>query len=300
MYGMDVFYISYDEPQKEEFWENISHRIPHAQRIDGVKGFHQAHKKCAELSKTPRFFTVDGDTLLADKFWDLNIPQNLLESQYVLSWSSRNSLNCLSYGNGGVKNWPREALLNSNTHEASTDERSSVDFCFSLQYYQMPEELSSSHMTYTPFQAFRAGFREGIKMALAGGLKITDSPIKSALHQKIHVSNIERLKIWCSIGSDAQNGLWAIYGARKGLSYLYLENQDHSLIRDYQWFENFWKTAIQTQVNEANIVDHIQALGDKINLEMGLGLTLLTAKDSQFFKSVYVNRTREPQLLRWD
>ena len=47
MYGMDVFYISYDEPQKEDFWKYISERIPHALRVDGIKGFHKAHKTCA-------------------------------------------------------------------------------------------------------------------------------------------------------------------------------------------------------------------------------------------------------------
>lgn len=300
MYGMDVFYISYDEPQKEDFWQNISHRIPHTQRVDGVHGFHAAHKKCAELSTTDRFFTIDGDTLLADKFWNLQIPKHILESDYVLSWSSRNNLNGLSYGNGGVKNWRRTSLLNSKTHEDSADERSSVDFCFSMHYYQMPEELSTSHMTYSPFQAFRAGFREGIKMALAGGLKIKEEPLKDIFYQKIHISNVERLKIWCSVGSDEQNGLWAIYGARKGLSYLYLENQDHALIRDYDWFKSYWSDKIQSQVNESNLVSQIQALGATLEQKLALGLTLLSAQDSRFFKSVYVNRTREPQLLRWD
>lgn len=300
MYGMDVFYISYDEPQKEEFWQNISLRIPHAQRVDGIKGFHKAHRTCAELSKTERFFTVDGDTLLADKFWDLQIPETLLTFPYVLSWSSRNSLNGLSYGNGGVKNWSRSTLLNSRTHEDSEEEQSSVDFCFALEYYQMPEELSTSHIEYTPFQAFRAGFREGIKMALDGGKKITDLPLAQTLHTKIHISNIERLKIWCSVGSDVQNGLWAILGARRGLSHLYLDNLDHSLIRDYQWFETYWQNEITPHINEKNILFHIQALGNQIDQELQLGLTLLSAEDSQFFKSVYVNRPREAQLLRWN
>ncbi|MCC6137492.1 MAG: hypothetical protein IT287_02590 [Bdellovibrionaceae bacterium] len=218
----------------------------------------------------------------------------------MLSWPSRNSINGLSYGNGGVKNWPRSALLNAKTHEDSTDERSSVDFCFAMDYYQLPDELSVSHMAYTPFQAFRAGFREGIKMALNGGKKIIETPLAQTLHSQIHISNIERLKIWCSVGSDVQNGLWAIFGARSGISYLYLDNQDYTLIRDYQWFDTFWQNDILPNVNEKNIVFHIQALGNQIDQELQLGLTLLSADDSLFFKSVYVNRPREAQLLRWD
>lgn len=300
MYGMDVFYISYDEPQKEEFWQNISHRIPHAQRVDGVLGFHKAHQMCAQLSQTERFFTVDGDTLLNDKFWDLKISKDLLDSPYILSWASRNSLNGLSYGNGGVKNWPKNSLFNSGTHEDSGDEKSSVDFCFTLPYYLMSEELSTSHIAYTPFQAFRAGFREGIKMSLAGGCKVKGLPLKESLHKEIHVSNIERLKIWCCVGSDVQNGLWATYGARKALMYLYIEDQDHSFIRDYDWFKQYWETVIQKSVDESQLVEHIEHMGATIDAQMNLGLSLLSAKDSAFFKSVYVNRTRKPQLLRWD
>ncbi len=299
MYGMDVFYISYDEPQKEEFWRDISHRIPHAQRVDGITGFHKAHRTCASLSSTERFFTVDGDSLLNDKMWDLRIPDTLLKSDYVLSWCSRNALNGLSYGNGGVKNWSRQALLTAATHEESLDERGAVDFCFTLDYYQLPEELSQSHMTYTPLQAFRAGFREGVKMALDGGRKISGAPLAEAFHARVHVSNIERLKIWCSVGSDVANGLWAILGARKGLSYLYIESNDHSRIRDYNWFNSYWQKEVLSHVSESNILENIETLGTHIENQLGIELTLLSAKDSRFFKSVYVNRPRESQLLRW-
>lgn len=300
MYGMDFFYISYDEPQKEEFWQRISQRIPHAQRVDNVTGFHKAHQTCAKLAKTDRFFTIDGDTLPNDFFWELQIPEDLIRSQHVLSWSSRNFLNGLSYGNGGIKSWPRDLLLHTKTHEESVDERSAVDFCFSLSYFLMTEELSTTFVTQTPLQAFRAGFREGIKMSLPGGKKIESLPLAEHLHQRIYLYNIERLRIWCSVGSDVTNGLWAILGARKGLSYLYLENRDFSLIRDYNWFNDYWHTHILSEIHESNLVDKILELGESIDKNLKLNLTLFSKKDSQFFKSVYVNRPRTAQILRWD
>ncbi len=297
---MDVFYISYDEPQKEELWLELSARIPTAIRVDGVKGFHKAHKTCALASKSRRFFTIDGDTQPNEAFFNIAVDKKLLASNSVLSWSSKNTLNGLSYGNGGIKNWPRELLFNSKTHEESSDPTSTVDFCFSLEYYLLPEELSTTHIHHSPFQAFRSGFREGIKMALRGGLKITEAPIELSLKKYIHVSNLERLRIWCSVGSDSPNGLWAILGARRGLSYLYLENNDHNLIRDYEWFENFWKTEVLAQTNESHIVREILKYGEAIESQLKLELVLLSAQDSRFFKSVYVNRYRPPQLLRWD
>ena len=33
---LDCIYLSYDEPQKEEFWVKIKNMVPWAQRVDGV------------------------------------------------------------------------------------------------------------------------------------------------------------------------------------------------------------------------------------------------------------------------
>jgi hypothetical protein len=35
---LDCVYLTYDEPQKEEFWVKIRNMVPWAKRIDGVKG----------------------------------------------------------------------------------------------------------------------------------------------------------------------------------------------------------------------------------------------------------------------
>ena len=47
---LDVFYLSYDEPNKEEHWADIISKF-FAKRVDGVKGFDNAHKECTE--RTP-------------------------------------------------------------------------------------------------------------------------------------------------------------------------------------------------------------------------------------------------------
>ena len=47
---LDCIYLSYDEPQKEEFWLEIKNMVPWAQRVDGVLGSDEAHKAAGELS----------------------------------------------------------------------------------------------------------------------------------------------------------------------------------------------------------------------------------------------------------
>lgn len=298
MANMDVFFITYDEPLKDVFWGQLKERFPHFQRVDGVKGFSRAHQECAKRSSTDRFFTIDGDSILNDKFTAQNIGSDLIDSQYVLSWSSKNSINGLAYGNGGVKNWPRELMLNVKTHEDSDSETSAVDFCFTVDYFQMPEVLSTSHVHETPLQAFRAGFREGMKLGLDRGKKI-NAPLKelgSLIHKHVHISNIERLKIWCSVGADVDNGLWAIYGARLGLFELYLNNRSLDNIRDYDWFNSYWEKTLATfaSVNDTGtLMQKIHLLGEELNRHLHMQLVLLAPQDSTFFKSVYINRPRQ-------
>ena len=138
-------------------------------------------------------------------------------------------------------------------------------------------------------------------MALHAGRKVDAGPDgKTDLASHIHVSNIERLKIWCSVGSDMDNGLWAILGARQGLASLYLENLSYERIRDYDWFTSYWETdVLKANPDESSVIKNIHALGERIDKALNLGLTLLSPRDSRFFKSVYVNRPREPQLLSW-
>lgn len=297
MQNMDVFFITYDEPQKDLFWEAVKAQIPFAQRVDGVKGFNKAHRECAERARTLRFFTIDGDNVLHGNFSSLKIPMNLIITTQVLSWSAKNSINGLAYGNGGVKNWPREIAIKLKSHEESETVQGAVDFCFDLNYFQMPETLSTSHIHSTPFQAFRAGFREGVKMSLDRGYKILfDQKNPASFTQLIPAANLERLKIWCSVGADVPNGLWSIFGARLGLYEFYFNNLPLETIRDYDWFDQYWQSTFAKKAElpaDAFLIQEIQKLGLALDEKMCLGLQLLSPESSQFFKSVYFNRPRQ-------
>ena len=60
---LDCIYLSYDEPQREEFWIKIRNMVPWARRVDGVRGSEAAHKAAAHASSTDRFILIDGDNL---------------------------------------------------------------------------------------------------------------------------------------------------------------------------------------------------------------------------------------------
>lgn len=313
--SLDTFYISYDEPNAEEHWADLLNKIPWAKRVHGVKGFDAAHKACAEQSETDRFITVDGDNIVMENFFEqiLEVPDTDHDgndlSQSIFSWNAKNLLNGLVYGNGGLKCWPKEYALQMNTHE-SADDGEGMEFCWKLNYIQMNDIFSEVHQTASPFQAFRAGFREGVKMSLDQGKRVKpDQFIK-----QIWYGNYNRLQTWCNIGSDVENGLWAIYGARLGCQKTVLTDWDTNQISDYEWFKNFFYNEVAPQFDAFNdkkcqytkqewdstmLYKEVCSLGNLLNSEINQ-MMLFNPDDmmSKFFKKTYVNPKRWGVMIR--
>ena len=212
----DIIYLSYDEPNAEKNYADLLSKVPWAKRIHGIKGSDAAHKACANLSETDRFITVDGDNIIKPEFLNqvLDFDEHADLEHSVISWCGRNIINGLMYGNGGLKCWPKQYVLDMKTHENADPDNpnAQVDFCWDLKYIQQNSWYSDVYNNETPHQAWRAGFREGVKMALDQGVK----PTKEAFLQG-HWKNLHRLWVWLMIGSDIENGDWAVLGARAGL-----------------------------------------------------------------------------------
>ena len=302
---LDVFYLSYDEPNKEEHWADIISKFPFAKRVDGVKGFDNAHKECARQSDTDRFITVDGDNIVEEPFFDIELtfPEGTDLANSVVSWSAKNMTNGLVYGNGGIKCWPVQLVLDMKTHENAEDETKKVDFCWDLNYIQMNNIYSRVFNSGSPFQAFRAGYREGVKMSLDEGKRVPTEEFKTRIWPK----NYERLITWCNIGADVENGLWACYGARLGAYDVNL-NKDFLLesISSYDWFkEHFENTVFRNfeggdmKCSRTTLVwdydklfDESVKLGDTLEDKIGMELCDPTPEVARFFKRVYVNPPR--------
>ena len=291
---LDIFYISYDEPNCEENWADLLNKVPWAKRVHGVKGFDAAHKECANQSETDRFITVDGDNIVMDEFFnqELEFPEKDHDgndiSESIFSWNAKNLLNGLVYGNGGLKCWPKEYTKSINTHEAATDGEG-MEFCWKLNYIQMNDIFSEVHQTASPFQAFRAGFREGVKLSLDQGTRVSPH----VFHDKIWYGNFNRLNVWCNIGTDVDNGWWAIYGARLGCKMTVLSDWDTNQISDYDWFKGFFEETKNNIESDEHLIQLVNELGEEINEEVQ-GMMLFEPNDqmSKFFKTTFVNPKR--------
>ena len=236
----DIIYLSYDEPNAEENYADLCSKIPWAKRVHGVEGSDAAHKACAELSETDRFITVDGDNKIIPEFLsqEIDFGEHADLEHSVISWCGKNVINGLLYGNGGLKCWPKEYVLNMRTHENADPDNphAQVDFCWDLKYIQQNSCYSNVYNNATAQQAWRAGFREGVKMALDQGVKPTQEDFL-----KGHWKNLHRLWIWLMIGADVENGRWAIYGAREGLYKTMCTDWDYVQVRDFEYLNTLWK-----------------------------------------------------------
>ena len=279
---LDVVYLSYDEPQKEEFWVKIKNMVPWAVRVDGVEGSDAAHKAAADASQTERFILIDGDNLPDPEFFNLQL--DIKDEQYekaVFRWRAKNHINGLMYGNGGLSCWTREFIQNMQTHENSdgTDE-TCVEFCFDPLYWPMHDCYSTTYPNGSAFHAWRAGFREGVKMCLNQGAKPSLIDFKDSVHKR----NMDHLSIWQNVGADVEWGEQAMYGARLGTYMTMLTDWDYT---EVQWFSNL-----------KDIYDARFTFGDGGNVseelisQLDLPMLDYNNEQSKFFKQHYMSNWR--------
>ena len=283
---LDCIYLSYDEPQKEEFWLKIKNMVPWAQRVDGVKGSDAAHKAAAEASETERFILIDGDNMPEETFFDMQLDfrdKDPIYKKAQFRWKAINNINGLRYGNGGMSSWTKDYVMNMKTHENQKDGDIAriADFCMDSKdniYWAMYDCYSTTYPNMTPFQAWRAGFREGVKMCLVGGAKPTVEEFKVNVASR----NLNNLTIWHNVGMDVENGDWAIYGARLGTYMTLLTDCEHTNV---QWFDNY--PALWEEYKDRDPVHSAEFFGEALSDKLGLPMCVLNEKQSKFFKRHY-------------
>jgi hypothetical protein len=219
----DIIFLSYGEANADNNWENLKKRFPRAMRVDGIAGIISAHKTAASYCKTRYFWVVDADNIIQDDFnfnfrWDKHTD---LDS--VAVWRAINNVNGLVYGYGGVKLLPRKAV--GMVSEYATDFTTSIGDNFHV----MDGVASTTVINSTPFEAWKAGFRECTK--LASGI------IKNSNYD----DNLIRIETWMTEGESELNGKYCIAGARSGIQFGNQYNNDPlelANINDWKWLSD--------------------------------------------------------------
>ncbi len=225
----DIIFISYQEPNADENYYKLLDRFPRAKRIHGVKGIHQAHIEAAKLSTTDMFWVVDADAVVEPTF-NFEVEQFPEHDTYTKSivrvWRSRNPINDLEYGFGGVKLLPKQMTINMDLTKA--DMTTSI----SPSFKAMPEVSNITDINPDPFNAWKSAFRECVKLS------------SKTITGQVNEETEYRLQVWCTKGADRPYGKYAICGAQAGKEFgtANKNNPDQlRLINDFDWLRSEFK-----------------------------------------------------------
>ena len=216
----DIIFISYNEVYAEENFAKLKERFPLVKRVSNVQGIHNAHIAAAKRSFTKMFWVVDADAIILDSFdFKYQIPGDW-ELETVHVWRSRNPVNNLEYGYGGVKLLPKKLTLAMDT--------SSIDMTTNIsKNFKVMDEVSNITAFNTDeYSTWRSAFRECAKLAV-----IADTEAN------------ERLDIWCNV-AQGDYAEFAIKGACAGRIYgeKNASNPEAlSKINDFTWLQDQWQ-----------------------------------------------------------
>jgi hypothetical protein len=165
------------------------------------------------------------------------------------------------------------------THEASDGRtETQVEFCFDPLYWPMHDCFSTTYPNGSAFHAWRAGFREGVKMCLDRGRK----PSVSEFQNRVHSKNLDNLTIWHNVGADVEYGEWAIAGSRMGTYMTMLTAWDHTQVQDFDALAELFKTVENSQPRLI-----ANRLATELNTQLDLPMIILENEQSAFFKRHY-------------
>ena len=221
--SMDIFFLSFNESNREKNWLLLKSQFSKSRRLHGIKGLALAHQMCAQRSKSPFFFVVNADNEILKEF-RFELPEWPLK-QAIYVWRSLNPVNQLIYGFGGVKLYPRSAFpFSSNFIDLSSS-------FFKTAYKIVPHLASVTHFNSSPLEAWRGAFRECVKLSS-----------QCIFNQNISETE-ERLHIWCTKGENQPFGNYVLLGARQGRDYGWKYRNNHSAlnkINNFLWLEKFF------------------------------------------------------------
>jgi hypothetical protein len=99
---------------------------------------------------------------------------------------------------------------------------------------------------------------------------------------RVHKRNLDNLTVWQNVGLDADQGAWAIAGARQGTYLTMLTNWDYRQVQSFDALDNIWQTVASTDPAEL-----IQRHSEPLKTQLDLPMAVLGPEQSRFFKHHY-------------
>jgi hypothetical protein len=224
---LDVFFISYYEPNAEKNWKRVQEKAPWAKRINGVKGIFEAHKTAAKQSSTDMFYVVDGDAWLVDD-WKFDYQPGIFDRDSAYVWLSENPINGLIYGYGGVKLFSKIQFLKTKTWK-TLDMTTGI-----MPKLKVMDKISNVTAFDTDeYSTWKSAFRECVKLEYNSSI------------DPENFQHLERLATWKTIKGNSKYGKIALEAAQQAEDFFKQNKNKKSAIfkiNDTDWLRNKYNT----------------------------------------------------------
>lgn len=215
--NFDVIFLAYDEAEAEANWQQLQSVCPRAKMVSRVKGIYNAHAEAARVATTDMFYVVDADAWVESFGFDY-VPL-IQDRETVHIWYSRNPVNGLEYGYGGIK-------LFAKSHFEKT-KAGVIDVATSMGAVKVvPVVACETRFNTDEFSTWKSAFRECAKLSAR------------LIKNQINKETEERLQTWSTVDLGAPYGEFAIAGATEGIAYGSAHVDDpYALekINDFDW-----------------------------------------------------------------
>jgi hypothetical protein len=219
----DCVLLSYDEPRADAHFALLTGVFGAVKRLHGIRGMRRAYRLCAELAGTEEFFLADADLAIDPAFTPAAIGP-LPGGVPMRVWRTRNPVNGLTYGYGGLKLCRRTAFRQLGTRPGAVDVLADLpgrpEFA--------PAVAGDTAFDASERHAWRAGFRECAMLTRGCDYgRVRD-------HEAEH-----RLHTWQTVGHSEFGG-WARRGAADGIAFARLAGDNPALwalLNDPHWLD---------------------------------------------------------------
>ena len=225
----DIVFISYDEKNADLNWDLLQKRFPRAKRLHGVEGMENALVEAAKLADTDYYYAVFAKTRLHEDFNFDFLPDRLQGDKHYI-FNCKNLVNGLEYGHMGVILYNCRMVVDSHNYE-----KLGLDYTMSHRHDVVPIVSCYGEFNTSPFETWRAAFRETIKLAQTMDTAPT-------------IETEYRLNVW---RKHAQ-GDYAEYctdGANDGVEFYYTNKHDMTELKKsfrWNWLQDYFSSKYAT------------------------------------------------------
>lgn len=241
-----VIFISYDEPNKESNLAKLKSLYQNVLIVDGILGIENAYQQAHNLLKkqypdSTHAIVINGDNLISDNFFTLSFKfvKHIDLNNNILCFSAKNTVNGNIARSNSVKLFPVDKFIHKTNN-----------------FLDLNTIASEAVINGSPLQAWRNGIREAFKLCYKDGKFVNHT-------SQIHWRDFDKLWRYLHIGSDVENGLYAILGARMGCYLSTVSGYDLNIINDFTQLNNLFKTVEFYTKNK--LIEESNRLGKQLN-----------------------------------